>query len=131
VAIRRSLSVEVAQLVAQLTSGSEVERESAAARLSVIGARAAGPLARVADDQSVHPEARAAAFRGLIAMDDRRAPALALAILRRLATDPDHPEPAAVEAIDVLSASARSRSASATEAFERLTESALDTRLRG
>jgi hypothetical protein len=62
-AIRVSLSKEISALVADLASDRAVVREAAIARLTVIGARAAGALAAIVADRRASPAARAAALR--------------------------------------------------------------------
>jgi hypothetical protein len=124
-AIRRSRSADIAQLISQLTSEAPVERESAAARLAIIGSRAARALAALAGRADAAPEARAAALRALDTTSSSRAAALAAALLHDIATIEPRDEPLAVEAIQVLSRNSQGRSASAEAAFERLTEIAL------
>jgi hypothetical protein len=62
-AIRASLSREISALVADLSSDRAVVREAAVARLTVIGARAAGALAALVVDARASAGARAAALR--------------------------------------------------------------------
>jgi HEAT repeat protein len=72
VPIRASSSKQIDALVADLLSGSSVQREAAVARLTVLGARAVERLVAIADGDA-EPSARAAAFRALEAIADPRA----------------------------------------------------------
>jgi hypothetical protein len=77
VVIRRSSAPEVSALLRDLASGTGPERETAVARLSVIGTRAvAGLLALLASDAG--PAARAGALSALEAIADPRAADAAL-----------------------------------------------------
>src|SRR5688500_15557488 len=119
-AIRRSLSAEVAHLVSQLTSGDETARESAGARLSIIGPRAGAALAALAGRTDAAPTARAAALAALGGVGDRRASVVARELLR------ESHQTLVLAAIDVLRVTAHGRAREATSAFELLTEAALD-----
>ena len=70
--IKASTSVEVRTLVAALASDDDVARESAVARLSVIGARAVDKLI-AAFEQATHRRTRVAILRSLEAIGDDRA----------------------------------------------------------
>lgn len=120
-AISRSLAAEVGQLVAQLASESTSDRESARARLAVIGPRAAEALVRAVENRLAPSAARAGALGALAAMDDRRTAALALAVL-----DEPAEGPLAAESLDIVRQASVGRGRSATIAFEKLTALALD-----
>jgi hypothetical protein len=77
VAIRASASPQIGALIADLAASRAVVRETAVARLTLLGARAVERL--IAAAAAGAPEARAAAWRTLEAIGDRRAldPALA------------------------------------------------------
>jgi len=80
VAITRSSAREVSALLADLESGTDVARETAVARLSVIGTRAVGGLLSLLASSSV-AAARTGALAGLEAIGDPRAADAALACL--------------------------------------------------
>jgi len=80
VAITRSSAREVAALVADLESGTEMARETAVARLSVIGTRAVAGLLGLLASRGV-PAARTGALAALEAIGDPRAADAALACL--------------------------------------------------
>ena len=77
--IRASSSKEVDALVADLSSDKTVKRDTAVARLTVIGARAVDRLTRLASNPSAPATARIAAFRSLEAIADPRALPAAIA----------------------------------------------------
>jgi HEAT repeat protein len=117
VSIRASSSSQIDPLIAQL-SATDVAREAAVARLTIIGTRAVDRLIALAQSSS-SAAARAAAFRTLDAIGDPRALDAALAVLRG-ATDPI----VAVAATSVARSYLRgSRSAAVVDA---LTGAALD-----
>jgi hypothetical protein len=121
VSIRHSSSADVSRLIGELSSPEAFRRDTAAARLAVIGARAVSRLITVAGDPATPVDARAAALAALGAMGDARATGLAMALL-------DDPTDAlALGAIDVLTPVARGRDANATRAFDRLAGLALST----
>jgi HEAT repeat protein len=78
-AIRASSSKQIDALVADLGSAKAVARETAVARLTLLGARAVGRLLVAVESGSV--EGRAAAWRALEAIGDARALEPALAAL--------------------------------------------------
>jgi HEAT repeat protein len=90
VAITRSSSHEVAALLTDLQSGTDAARETAVARLSVIGTRAVAGLLRLLGT-SATPAARVGALAALEAIGDPRAADAALECL-------DADEPAVREA---------------------------------
>src|SRR5690348_16312322 len=119
-AIRPSSARDVARLVDELASGDALRRESAAARLTIIGAPAAARVAALAANPTATPEARRAALHTLAGIDDRRAVAIATDALG------DASDVVSLEAIDVLASEARGDSAASTSAFEQLTELAFN-----
>jgi HEAT repeat protein len=80
--IRTSSSKQIDALVADLAGLDPIKRDAAVARLTVIGARAVARLIELAESP-VDPSARAAAFRALEAIGDRRALEPALRILNQ------------------------------------------------
>jgi len=116
--VRPSLASDLARLVHDLAEGDAVRRESAAARLAVIGDRAVPRLIDVAGNAAVSPAARASALGALAAIGDARALPLAI---RLSGGEGDE----ALAAIDVLGALVHGTSAAATTAFDRLAELAL------
>lgn len=121
-ALRPSRASDVARLIDDLVTGDAVRRESAGARLAVIGTRAVERLLAVAEDGARPIEVRTAALRTLGAIGDIRAVPLATAILDR------GPADLAPEAIDVLGSVVNRKEPQATAAFERLAEIALSPR---
>ncbi len=122
--IKTSAGLEVRRLVGQLSGDNEVSREAAVARLIVLGARAVQALVETAGDAGAPSAARAAAFRALEAIGDRRAFGPAMAAAGDAATDP----PVAVAAIGVVRARLASRAPDEADlAFEHLAGLALDT----
>jgi len=100
-----------------------VSREAAVARLIVLGARAVQALVATAGDAAAPSEARAAAFRALEAIGDRRAFLPAIATSGDAATDPA----VAVAAVGVVRARLASRAPDeADRAFDHLAGLALD-----
>ena len=85
--IKQSSSKQVDALVADLQSDRAVARETAAARLAVIGARAVGRVAMVARDRSNSMAARVAALGVLEAIEDPHAADIVLPLAND--TDPD------------------------------------------
>jgi HEAT repeat protein len=85
VAIKASASKAIDSLLADLTGSSDVRREAAIARLTVIGARAVDRLVSLAASSADAPE-RGAALRALEGIGDHRALDVALA-----ATGDEHP----------------------------------------
>jgi hypothetical protein len=86
-AIRASSSKEVDALIADLGAGSAVARETAMARLTLLGARAVERLIAAAASAD-RADARAAAWRTLEAIGDARALGPALALLGAPDGDP-------------------------------------------
>jgi hypothetical protein len=124
-AIRRSLTAEIAQLVSQLGSGNQTDRESAVARLAIIGTRAQEPLAGAVQDGSLPAVTRVLALRALSAMHARLLPGLAVAMLRTDDTT------VATAAVEVVTRVALDRGTEATAAFEQLTDLVLDSSVSG
>jgi hypothetical protein len=120
VAIKASFAREVDALVADLTGSSAVARDSAIARLTIIGARAVGRLTMVAESNT-EPAARVAALRALEGIADSRALDTAL----RLTRDPQ----TTVAAAAVSLARVFIRHEKGTVAVDRLTAAALDDTL--
>jgi hypothetical protein len=87
VAIRASSSRQIDALVADLSAVSDVTRETAVARLTVLGSRAVERLIAAAESGG-HADARAAAWRALEAIGDSRALEPALAALAAPDRDP-------------------------------------------
>lgn len=118
-AIRTSLAKQIDPLIADLSSNSEVTREAAIARLTVIGPRAVARLVSLVESGSA-AAARACALRALEAIGDRHAlePALAATC--------DADVNVATAAIGV--ARTFLRGPHGTDALDRLTAIALDTR---
>jgi hypothetical protein len=118
--LRLSRATELSRLIGDLLEADATRRETAAARLAVIGERAVGPLLEVADGRGgPSAAARAAALGALAAIGDSRAVALAVRLTDDAASD------VAVAAIDVLGAAVHGRGPAATQAFDRLAELAL------
>lgn len=113
--VRPSLAADISRLIDELRSGDLHRRELAAARLSVIGARAVTPLLDVAGRDTDTPDARIAALETLSAIADTRA----LPVARRLATEADD-ERLAEAAIEVLGPIARGEDSRAMQAFDAL-----------
>jgi hypothetical protein len=117
VVIKRSSARDVAALLHDLQAGDDVARETAAARLSVIGTRAVPGLVEVAVSQAP-PRVRAAALAALESIGDARAIDPAAGVLE--AGDPGLTEAAA----GVLRAALNSPRGA--EALDRLASVALD-----
>jgi HEAT repeat protein len=113
--ITRPISIE--RLVADLESAKSVERETAIARLTVIGARTVERLAALVDAGG-RPTARASALRALEAIASPRA----LDTILRAIDDPD--ADVAIAAIGAARAFLRGPESAA--ALDRLTSAALD-----
>jgi hypothetical protein len=113
-------SADTARLIAELDSADALRRETAAARLSVIGGRAVTRLLALAGDASAAVHARLAALGALEAIGDSRAYALA----KTLAEGAD--VRLAVAAISVLGVLAEGDGPHADKAFDKLTGLALD-----
>jgi HEAT repeat protein len=120
VVIRRSSAGEIRHLRDRLLGHDPLERDAAAARLTVLGARAVPSLIECLDRES--PDAsRIAVLRTLEAISDPRA----LASAGQLVNDPD--VDVASAAVGLLRTYLRSRERPVAEsAFERLTAVALD-----
>ena len=117
-AVRPSLASDLTRLVHDLVEEDAVRRESAAARLAVIGDRAVPRLLEVAGDLTAPEAARAAALGALAAIADARALALAVQLSGGGGD-------VALAAVDVLGALVHGTGAASTAAFDRLAELAL------
>jgi hypothetical protein len=118
--LRPSRASELSRLIGDLQDADAIRRETAAARLAVIGERAVGLLLQVADGRAgARAAARAAALGALAAIGDSRAVALAVRLADDAADD------VALAAIDVLGAVVHGSGPEATQAFDRLAELAL------
>jgi hypothetical protein len=124
-AIRRSLAAEVAQWVAQLSSPRAVDRESAVARLTVIGVRATDSLADLVADRQASDAARSGALAALSAMDSPHT----FDVARRVLLD-EPTDAVAREALEIVRRMSLGTGARAPVAFEQLTELALDRSAR-
>ena len=113
-------SADTARLIAELSSTDALRRETAIARLRVIGARAVTRLLALAADEAAPELARLSALTTLETIGDPRSGATA----RALAAGPD--TRLAVAAIGVLGVLALGDDPSADRAFDRLTSLALD-----
>ena len=119
--IRRSLATEIADLVAHLASLHPVERESALARLAIIGMRAAGALETTVADPQAPELARAGALAALAAMRAPRTADLAGSLLLQ------RPQgPVALESLEIVRWASLGTGKGAAAAFEQITELALD-----
>jgi HEAT repeat protein len=120
VVIKASAQARVNTLLNDLSAQSASVRESAIARLTLIGGRAVARLIALADNRAASHAARVAALRALEGIADRRALPAAARIL-------DDPEPAvAAAAANVLRIFVKGRDSAS--AVERLTRAALDRR---
>ncbi len=119
--IRTSSSKQIAALVAELSAPDETTREAAAARLTVMGARAVEPLVTLATSAAADAT-RAIALRTLESIADPRALAAALQVLERRGEAP------AVAAAAARIARVFVRGAKGALAVDTLTAAALDTR---
>ncbi|MBI2833362.1 MAG: hypothetical protein HYX76_02925 [Acidobacteria bacterium] len=118
--IKASSAQEIRRLIAALSSSSLIERESAIARLAIIGARAVDQLTGIAMC-GAPAEVRIAGLRALEGIPDaRRIEAAARA------AEESHPGISAA-AIAVLRAHLRSKSRTAAIALDRLATLALDS----
>lgn len=115
-----SPSADTARLIEELASTDVLRRETAVARLSVIGARAVTRLLALAGAETAPVHARLGALTALEAIADPRAGTLA----RALSDAAD--VRIAVAAIGVLGALTVGDNAQADKAFDRLTALALD-----
>jgi hypothetical protein len=113
-------SADTARLIDELTSEDPLRRETATARLSIIGGRAVTRLLAVAGDEGAAVHARLAALQALEAIGDPRSAALA-----RSLTDGSDVR-LAVAAIGVLGVIAAGNSPQADKAFDQLTGVALN-----
>ena len=113
-------SADTARLIAELESTDTLRRETAVARLSVIGGRAVTRLLALAGDDKAAVHARLAALRALEAIGDSRS----YAVAKSLAEGAD--VRLAIAAIGVLGELAQSDDANADKAFDKLTGLALD-----
>lgn len=113
-------SADTARLIAELSSDDALRRDTATARLSVIGGRAVTRLLALAADDAAPVHARLAALGALEAIGDARAYPIAKSLSE--GTDVR----LAVAAIGVLGVIALSDEANADKAFDRLTGLALD-----
>jgi hypothetical protein len=118
--IHPSSAADVGRLIEELSHSSALRRETAAARLAVIGPRAVTRLTSLAADEEAVSRARIAALRALEAMGDTRAWAVASKL-----GELEHEIGAA--AIAVVGAVARSGEARAAQAFEWLAALAMNT----
>jgi hypothetical protein len=87
VAIRRSAAAEIEELIAGLVGDDPVPRETAGARLAIIGVRAV-PHLIVAFDRTPSPSARAAILKALESAPDRRSAELGAEQLESDGADP-------------------------------------------
>ena len=113
-------SADTARLIAELGSDDTLRRETAIARLSVIGGRAVTRLLALAGNDAAAVHARLAALGALEAIGDSRS----YPIAKSLADGGD--VRLAVAAIGVLGVLAQSDGANADKAFDKLTGLALD-----
>jgi hypothetical protein len=119
--ITPSSARDVARLIDELASSDELRRETALARLVVIGGRALSPLIALAAEPARPLAGRLAALQAIEAIGDRRG----LSVARACAAAPD--DRLAIVAISVLARLARGSDAGATRAFEELATVVLDT----
>jgi hypothetical protein len=119
--ITPSSAPDVARLVDELASADELRRETAIARLAVIGARAVSRLMGVAADATRPASSRVAALQTLEAIGDPRS----LTVAGSSAVEPD--DRIGIAAIGVLAKLSRGSSTAATRAFDRLTAMVLDS----
>jgi hypothetical protein len=117
--IRRSSAVDVDRLMAELSSADDLRRQTAQARLAVIGARAVTKLCALALDDNEAGQARLAAIQSLEAIGDPRS-------LGPAATLAERNDEIGLSAIAVLGAIVRLKEARATRAFDRLAALVLD-----
>lgn len=117
--IRPSSAADIGRLIDELSSGDALRRETAAARLAVIGARAFGRLAEVASNPAAEASSRVAALQALEAMGSPRGLSVALPLAAE-------PQGIGEAAIAVIGAVARSRDPRAARAFDWLAALVLD-----
>jgi hypothetical protein len=120
--IRPSSASDVSRLLAELTSDDVLRRETAVARLAVIGSRAVSGLLALAGDARAPLSGRVAALRALEGLADPRSATLCLALV----DEPDAADDLAEAAVGVLAALARGTGSRASTAFDRLAALALD-----
>lgn len=113
-------SADTARLIAELSSSDALRRDTATARLSVIGGRAVTRLLALAGDNGAAIHARLAALGALEAIGDSRA----YPVAKSLSEDAD--VRLAVVAIGVLGVLAEANGPNADKAFDKLTGLALD-----
>lgn len=113
-------SADTARLIGELSADDALRRETAIARLSVIGGRAVTRLLALAGDENAAVHARLAALGALEAIGDSRSYALA----KTLAEGTD--VRLAVAAIGVMGVLAEGDGPHADKAFDKLTGLALD-----
>lgn len=113
-------SADTARLIDELAATDPLRRETAVARLSVIGSRAVTRLLALVADTAASPHARLGGLTVLETIADPRASAIAI----KLSGDAD--VRIAVAAIAVLGALAQGEDTHADKAFDRLTSLALD-----
>jgi hypothetical protein len=117
--IRKSTAADVSRLMEELASDDPLRRETSAARLAVIGARAVTRLLAMAADHSAPSHARVAALHALESIGDARS----LSVAETLAGGDAETD---LAAIGVIGAVARSADPRSTRAFEWLAALALE-----
>ena len=118
--IKASAGKQIDALIADLSSDNAIKRDTAVARLTVIGRRAVERLIGLASNSNASAPARTAAFRSLEAIAEARGLPTALAALNDL--DPT----VAIAAVHTVRAFLRSPHG--VEALDRVIEIALDRR---
>src|SRR4051812_19415112 len=118
--IQPSAASDVTRLLAELRSDDTLRRETAVARLAVIGPRAVSGLLALAADRGLAADSRIAALRALESLADPRATPLVLTLVE------DRDDELAGAAVGVLGTIAKGSGPRATAAFDRLTALALD-----
>ena len=118
--IRASSGKEVDALVADLSSESAIKRDTAVARLTVIGRRAVDRLVELSSNSKASAAARVAAFRALEGIGEPRALQSALATF----AEPD----SSIAVAAVNTARVFLHSAQGVDALDRFIEVALDRR---
>jgi len=118
--IRASSGKEVDALVADLSSESAIKRDTAVARLTVIGRRAVDRLVKLSSNSKASAAARVAAFRALEGIGEPRALKSALATF----AEPD----SSIAVAAVNTARVFLHSAQGVDALDRFIEVALDRR---
>jgi len=114
-------SSEIPRLIEELSSEDALRRETAIARLAVMGSPAVTKLIALAGDTSARAGGRVAALQTLEAIGDSRAATVAMSLV-----DGDD-EPVVIAALGVLGPVARQRDGRAARALERLTALALSS----